>query len=175
MWINKYTFIDLKQRLASAERSVEMGREAISLLQRDSKADRELINALHRSIDTLHERLIEAEGVSRGSKALADALILRQNQLQDERDQLFTKLFNPEHKVAIMTPRIAREPVTMPPGVDFEDIGDDNAARGGYDLSLRGEELTGLLGQVYDPAAEAAGSPTDVGFVPPPEPPGFSS
>lgn len=175
MWIRKIDFINLHQRLASATTALDSGEQAISQLSKAVRTERELTMALHHAIDELHERLIEAEGAARGAKAISDSLILRTNQLQQERDQLFTKLFNPDHKIAIATPKIVRDAVVMPPGVDFEDIGDESARREGYDVPLRDGTLTELLGQVYDPAADAAGSPTDVGFVPPQEPPGFSS
>lgn len=144
-------------------------------LQAELAAATAFRNVVEQENRDLRERLIAAEGAARGLQAIADSAMLAQNKLQRERDEFLAKILDPSFKPTIVTPQIVRDPVVHAPGVDFEDIGDDNARREGYDVPIKGEELTGLLGRVYDPAADAAGSPSDVGFQPPPDGPGFNS
>jgi hypothetical protein len=115
----------------------------------------------------LRERLIDNEGRTRAALAMRDLMTIQINQLQDERGQFLQKLTDPSYRIGITIPKISSDPVVMPPGVDFEDMGDARAAQHGYSdhipvdgKPVEDDDLTGLVGQVYDPASELGQPPS---------------
>jgi hypothetical protein len=112
----------------------------------------------------LEERLLTAEAEARSAKAMRDLLVVQNAQLQEERGQFLQKVLDPDFRPVIRVPKIQTMPTVTAPGVDFEDMGDDMARHSGYADHIpvnegehvleRQEEITGLTGQVYDPASE---------------------
>ena len=162
MWVRQAVW----EEQVAARRAAEAVRDLHD--DRADRADRRTF-ALHEESRnrerTLRERLIDAEATARAALARADLVTLQLNKLQDERDQLLAHALDSAHKVQIRTPAIQRTPSLHPPGVDFEDLGDDGAASAGYDIperqdvdALTGTALDDLVGElrgaVYDPASD---------------------
>ena len=139
MWINKHVWAQLQDLVSSMK---ELGNYHVNEI---AKRDRALAD--------LHARHAEAEAAKRAALVRADLMTLRVNQLQDERDQLLTKLM-PDLKIS--TPRIQEAPILMPPGIDFEDIGDDRADLEGHDRHPAPavhdpDVVEGMIGQTVTP------------------------
>lgn len=159
MWISKKAWSDL---LGAVIQRYE--RELTEL-----KAQIEQHRVRHMEAVRLHlslrERLIEAEAAKRAAQATRDVLVVQNAQLQEERGQFLQKILTPEFAPKIRVPQIQSQPSVAAPGVDFEDMGDAAAvqqgladhipvARDGEHILEREEDITGLVGQVYDPASE---------------------
>jgi hypothetical protein len=146
MWVNKHIYAQLRDALQALK---ELGNyQSAEIQKRD------------RLIAQLHTQYATADGDRRAALVRADLMTVRVNQLQDERDQLFTKLM-PDIKIA--TPRVAHAGAVLPPGISFEDLGDEQARLHGYgtddmhDLHEAAgaitddEQIDGLLGTTVPP------------------------
>lgn len=161
MWISKTVYQHL---LNAAENAARVARDQMADMEKDLLAvDARLQRLLVDNVG-LRERLITAEGAMKAAQAMNDLLTIEINVAKQERAQFLQKLFDPTSPIVIQAPKISKDPVLMPPGVDFEDMGDHNASVAGYadqipldrldEPTPLGDELTGLSGQVYDPASE---------------------
>lgn len=124
MWVSKQALALMTVVIDRAEQAANDARGELRLARQDRDTDFATAGAVERS---LRERLIEAEARARAATVRAELMTLRVNQLQQERDALLHKAM-PD--LAIMTPWVGQPPIVMPPGADFEDMGDAAAGVG---------------------------------------------
>jgi hypothetical protein len=153
MWMNRRLWDKLIDEIAYLRQQLV---ERDQLLARLDVRDLEL----NREIRSLRERLIAAEGKARGSAALADSFTIRLNQVQAERDQLFIKVLDPTHEVAIRTPVVGQmarivgdgdlftDPAERIPGAPAP--GDETRMEDGREVDPEGQ----LSGQIFRDARE---------------------
>lgn len=156
MWINKIVYQTLisawNEQLADLHREIDAAQGSIR--ERDAQIDQ-----LHADIRRLRHDFIAAEGAKRAAQAMCDLLTVQFNHAHHERGEFLAKLLDPAHRPEIQVPKISQSPVVMPPGVEFEDMGDIRARHEGHgdplpvDPLTRVDDVEGLVGRVYDPAS----------------------
>lgn len=154
MWINRHLWNELQVARLSTEQALLDRIEALTAKIRGERAS---LADLRKENTTLRERLITAEATARSAATMSDLFTIRVNQLEHERTLYLQKLFDPTVPVQLPVPHVGRMPAVVGPGNLFEDQGDASADPTGRvdedDTPIPLEDLSGLLGQVYDPAA----------------------
>lgn len=168
MWVSKQSLEliaafqkDLEDRLRTEKTDRETERMQHREQLRQSAAR---YNVLNEENKALRERMLTMVGDQRAAQVEAQLLRIRVNQLQEERDQLLTKIL-PDLRIS--TPQMVSQQVVTGPGVDFNDVGDDRAREEGLgpeqvvDFTqvnrVPDDDLDGMTGTVLGPGT--AGQP----------------
>ncbi len=148
MWVNRAIFQHLITSMQYLQGVIAQRDLALEAAE-DANANWIAANA------SLRERLIAAEGKARGSAALADAFTIRLNQVQAERDQLFARVLDPNHRVEIRTPIVGNMGRVAPDANLFHDPSELESEAREFSDEIPMEAATeapidgGLVGEVF--------------------------
>jgi len=133
MWINKKAYREWATEVRAVIEAAKL--QAQNLFGQIDARDR-TIRQLEKELATMRANLALAiehhsvtEGKLKATRAYADTWRLQLNHLQLERGDLMARLL-PGYSVR--APQIEMQAEFLPPGLDFEDMGDDRAHHFGY-------------------------------------------
>lgn len=116
MWINRNAYAAYRSDVERIKAALDAYERTLTL--RDAE-----IRDLRHKLEVAEGAVREAVRTSAASSAYLDALRLQLNEIRLERGALLDKLYG----LKVVTPVIQDTPTTMPPGTDFDDMGDARA------------------------------------------------
>lgn len=136
MWINRKAY----EQWVGQVRTLQAFTEGIAASTQAQLAEKDAeITRLRDRLDAREARHTESLRSAAAAKAYSDIWRVRVTELTIERAELLAKLV-PGLNLAV--PHIQQDPVVMPPGIDFEDMGDAAAAMSSYADSHPVEGMT---------------------------------
>lgn len=129
MWINKKAYKAWAEEVRALQGHLKTVIELAEAFDRDKDKLREQLERAEASLQAALLRETEVRGQLRTARAYSDTWRLQLNHLQLQTAEFLARLL-PGYSVR--SPQIEMQAEFLPPGLDFEDLGDDRAHHFGY-------------------------------------------
>lgn len=133
MWIRKYAWTqwtkDVAREIVGLRNIISDKDSQVAGLRNQVHDLGVALAAARAKTETVIQSTVEERIEAAAAKAYADLLRVRVNHLELQNADLFSRVLA---GYRVPTPQVTTDAVMPPPGVDFEDMGDEMAAKMGY-------------------------------------------